>query len=194
MDIEQKQRYSTKEIDHCIGLLTHMVNNGEDFVSLPKEKQIELIKIAGRLSRPDRHQLKQRNKAIRKSKRQQIVATERKVRAATGIRLAREAAVFSAPLQLSDDTESTKRSLALESPRNCYVCKAEFTQLHFFYDTMCPGCAELNYQKRFQTADLRGQVALITGSRLKIGYQATLMRSEERRVGKECRSRWSPYH
>ena len=175
MDIEQNQRYSTKEIDHCIGLLTHMVNNGEDFVALPKEKQIELIKIAGRLSRPDRHQLKQRNKAIRKSKRQQIAATERKVRAATGIRLAREAAVFSAPLQLSDNTESTKRSLVLESPRNCYVCKAEFTRLHFFYDTMCPGCAELNYQKRFQTADLKGQVALITGSRLKIGYQATLM-------------------
>ena len=23
---------------------------------------------------------------------------------------------------------------------------------------------------------------------------ATIMRSEERRVGKECRSRWSPYH
>ena len=22
----------------------------------------------------------------------------------------------------------------------------------------------------------------------------TLLRSEERRVGKECRSRWSPYH
>ena len=24
--------------------------------------------------------------------------------------------------------------------------------------------------------------------------QAKLLRSEERRVGKECRSRWSPYH
>ena len=24
--------------------------------------------------------------------------------------------------------------------------------------------------------------------------EATLLRSEERRVGKECRSRWSPYH
>ena len=24
--------------------------------------------------------------------------------------------------------------------------------------------------------------------------EATLARSEERRVGKECRSRWSPYH
>ena len=25
-------------------------------------------------------------------------------------------------------------------------------------------------------------------------YTAPLVRSEERRVGKECRSRWSPYH
>ena len=24
--------------------------------------------------------------------------------------------------------------------------------------------------------------------------KTTLVRSEERRVGKECRSRWSPYH
>ena len=175
MDLQQNQRFSTKEIDHCIGILTHIVNNSEDFVALPKEKQIELVKIAGRLSRPDRHQLKQRNKAIRKIKRQQIVSTERKARAATGIRLAREAEVFSAPLQLSGNTKSTTESLVLESPGNCYICKAEFTQLHFFYDTMCPACAELNYQKRFQTADLKGQVALITGSRLKIGYQATLM-------------------
>ena len=27
-----------------------------------------------------------------------------------------------------------------------------------------------------------------------IGAFSMLMRSEERRVGKECRSRWSPYH
>ena len=25
-------------------------------------------------------------------------------------------------------------------------------------------------------------------------YKAIIIRSEERRVGKECRSRWSPYH
>src|SRR3712207_9544401 len=27
-----------------------------------------------------------------------------------------------------------------------------------------------------------------------IKHQAEVLRSEERRVGKECRSRWSPYH
>ena len=63
----------------------------------------------------------------------------------------------------------------INSPRNCYVCKEEFTRLHFFYDTLCKKCGDLNYRKRFQTASLQGQVALITGARVKIGYQATLM-------------------
>ena len=44
----------------------------------------------------------------------------------------------------------------LKKPKTCYVCKAEFTRLHLFYDAMCPDCAELNYAKRFQTASLDG--------------------------------------
>src|SRR3712207_917337 len=36
-------------------------------------------------------------------------------------------------------------------------------------------------------------MALVT-ARIWIGRGGALMRSEERRVGKECRSRWSPYH
>ncbi len=63
----------------------------------------------------------------------------------------------------------------LQTPRNCYVCKVEFRRLHFFYDAMCEACATLNYAKRFQTAPLHGKVAIITGARLKIGYQASLM-------------------
>lgn len=175
METERTGTYAGEEVDHCIRMLTHMVNNSEDFVALPKEKQIQLIRIAGQLSRPDRHQLKQRNKAIRKRIRRQSVTKERMARAATGIRLAREVDVFKAPPQLSEGPGAEQPQLELNSPRNCYVCKAEFSQLHFFYDAMCPDCAALNYQKRFQAADLQGQVALITGSRLKIGYQATLM-------------------
>ena len=33
-----------------------------------------------------------------------------------------------------------------------------------------------------------------TKSTLKVYIEAAKQRSEERRVGKECRSRWSPYH
>src|SRR5256885_1499143 len=37
----------------------------------------------------------------------------------------------------------------------------------------------------------RGDYLLKAGQR---EFPLTVMRSEERRVGKECRSRWSPYH
>jgi NAD(P)-dependent dehydrogenase (short-subunit alcohol dehydrogenase family) len=58
--------------------------------------------------------------------------------------------------------------------RLCYVCKTHFHDLHFFYDQMCGPCAELNWQKRNATADLRGRVVLVTGARVKIGYQAAI--------------------
>ncbi len=63
----------------------------------------------------------------------------------------------------------------LASPRKCYVCKAEYRRLHAFYDQLCPACADFNFQKRSQTADLRGRVALVTGARVKIGYQAAIL-------------------
>ena len=33
-----------------------------------------------------------------------------------------------------------------------------------------------------------------TGNESLINFKGETIRSEERRVGKECRSRWSPYH
>src|SRR5690606_25593949 len=104
-----------------------------------------------------------------------IMQQERKARTTTGIRTAREETVFKAPLFLGMGAKNDGKDPELNSPRNCYICKTEFRRLHFFYDAMCPECAAFNYQKRFQTASLEGQVALITGARLKIGYQATLM-------------------
>lgn len=163
------------DIDRCIDTLKYLIDNDEAYVNLNKEKQIELMKIAGKISHPDVYTLKQRRKIKKRLKRQEIVKYERKARAATGIRVAREDSVFSAPLILTDSTVTNRDDLVLNSPRNCYVCKAEYTQMHFFYDSMCPSCAKINYDKRFQTADLTGQVAVITGSRLKIGYHSTLM-------------------
>ena len=37
-------------------------------------------------------------------------------------------------------------------------------------------------------------ITIEAGPRRNDGTRRTLLRSEERRVGKECRSRWSPYH
>ena len=168
-----EMKYSPEEIQECIALLNSFVENSEQLAYLSKEQRIALITIAGKLSRPDRYEIKKRKKDSRRIKKQRVINYEKRARAATGIRSAREAAVFAAPAQIVHDLKPEKPELI--SSRDCYVCKKAFTRLHFFYDAMCPACADFNYQKRFQTAPLNDQVALITGSRLKIGYQATLM-------------------
>jgi NAD(P)-dependent dehydrogenase (short-subunit alcohol dehydrogenase family) len=63
---------------------------------------------------------------------------------------------------------------AYRRQRNCYVCKEPFVDLHPFYHQLCPGCGEFNYRKREQRADLRGRRALLTGGRIKIGFQLGL--------------------
>src|SRR5256885_736202 len=50
-------------------------------------------------------------------------------------------------------------------------------------------------RKLRQFQDLGHQVVLIVGDYTgMVGDPSGRSRSEERRVGKECRSRWSPYH
>lgn len=74
---------------------------------------------------------------------------------------------------LFNETESNSVSI-LRKTINCYICKQKFNKVHFFYHLLCPECADYNYLKRNQRADLSGRVALITGGRIKIGYQVAL--------------------
>ncbi|MBL7664726.1 MAG: SDR family oxidoreductase [Bacteriovoracaceae bacterium] len=160
-----------QDLETCLKVLRNLSQNPAAMLELSLEERVELLKAAGQISRPDREEIRKRHKELKKAHRVRDVLNERRARAATGIRSAREATVFQAPLQITDQNFRGQ----LNSARNCYVCKDEYVDLHHFYDQMCPKCAEFNYQKRFQTADLTGQVALITGSRLKIGYHCTLM-------------------
>ena len=170
------EKISTEEIQLCINTLQRLVENTENLVLLPEPVRRALMTAAGRLSNPDLEEEKKRRKEAKKILKEEIRSKDREIRKVTGIREARAEKVFSAPAQIALPVETLQDSeKELSSPRNCYVCKAEYKKLHSFYDTMCPECADFNYQKRFQTADLKGQTALITGSRLKIGYQCTLM-------------------
>ena len=58
--------------------------------------------------------------------------------------------------------------------RHCYTCKKRFDGLHEFYSQLCPACAALNWRMRSRTEDLSGRVALLTGARVKIGFETGL--------------------
>lgn len=172
----ENRKYTLEEIRNCIVTLEALVESSEQLVCLSKQEKKRLFTAAGKIARPSTEEKKKRRKDEKVAKRQGLKKADRIARRNTGIRDARLKDVFSAPKELPMDRDDSElKPEELSSGRNCYVCKAEFTTLHHFYDSMCKSCGDLNYTKRFQTASLHGKVALITGSRLKIGYHATLM-------------------
>ncbi|TYP99165.1 short subunit dehydrogenase [Tenacibaculum adriaticum] len=172
-DKDLSNTINQEEIDTCITVLNKLLNNTDQIFDLTEEKRIALMAAAGKLSRPNRDEFVKRKKSAEKAAKRKMIERDKHARKETGIRSAREAAIFIAPKLLAIPKQEDTPEL--ESPRNCYVCKTVYTKLHHFYDTMCTDCGDYNYAKRFQTADLTNQVAVVTGSRLKIGYHITLI-------------------
>ncbi|HIE00365.1 MAG TPA: SDR family oxidoreductase, partial [Thiotrichaceae bacterium] len=77
------------------------------------------------------------------------------------------------PLDVQPDSASTALEVRGKS-KSCYCCGTAYRKVHFFYHSLCPQCAEFNYAKRFQRVDLTGRYALVTGGRIKIGFQTAL--------------------
>ncbi|KAJ3054212.1 hypothetical protein HDU99_007821, partial [Rhizoclosmatium hyalinum] len=69
---------------------------------------------------------------------------------------------------------SPSPSFNAKKTRLCHICLASFTKLHHFYDRLCPSCASFNYFKRGSLSDMNGRVCLVTGGRIKIGFQIAL--------------------
>lgn len=73
-----------------------------------------------------------------------------------------------------DDEKDETKLTKLQIPKNCYCCNRSYQYAHSFYTRMCPECAGENYEKRFQTADLTGRNAILTGGRVKVGFATAL--------------------
>ncbi len=165
---------TVEELQDCLRVLEALVEDSLLLSKLTKEDRIRFLIAAGRAVRPDQLEVRRRIKVVRRARNEARKEGDRQVRSATSIRLARADSLFVAPLrQIGDSAEPASR--VLQTPDACYICKSDFTTVHHFYDSLCPSCAKLNYEKRFQSHSLVGRVALITGARLKIGYQAALM-------------------
>jgi len=168
-----------EEVARATATLESLLAQPGLWAALPEDSRLALMKAAGRVSRPSKADSDERNKAIRKAKRAMALERDRAERQKTGIRDARSGPVFTAPKQLDFGEARPGRERVLSSPRDCYICKAKFTRLHFFYDQLCEACGDLNYRKRFVKVPLHGRTALLTGGRVKIGFHVARMLLEQ---------------
>lgn len=188
---EASSPFTDAELQACLKVLEAIAEDRALFCQIPSDAHVRLLQAAGRISIPNRAEQRKLAKAFRKKERGEIKAADEQLKANTEIRKARAQTVFVTPtpqLKAPGHDPAEEEAIPGEAPqqhdsqgpelreaRKCYICKNEYNRLHYFYDQLCPSCGDFNYQKRLQTADLRGRVALVTGGRVKIGYQAVII-------------------
>jgi NAD(P)-dependent dehydrogenase (short-subunit alcohol dehydrogenase family) len=162
-----------------IALLEQIASDRTVLEGVPSAERQRLLQAVALVYSPDRAERRRMAKAAARDRKARRVRQDEQARAETGIRTLRQNPIFHTPNVFppenfkQEDIED-EQIANTEELQHCYVCKQKYTQIHHFYDQMCPACAELNFTKRTELADLRGRVALVTGGRVKIGYQAAL--------------------
>ena len=162
-------------------LLESLAADAPGLDGLPVEERARLNRALAHLFAPDSSTRRKRSKQKRRERRAETAAREEAVLDQAGIRALRRRPTATTPNVFppqepqEPDVEPVEPVEPLEPfEQHCYVCRQPFTELHPFYDQLCPSCAAFNFHKRTELADLRGRVALLTGGRVKIGYQAGL--------------------
>ncbi len=165
---------SDDDVRACVRVLRAIEADRSHLTRLTQDQRRELLTLAGLVAKPERHDLVRMSKAFRRADRAAAQERDRRAIEQAGLRMQRRAAEY-APLWLEPPKpEELQERPQLHRERACYICKCPFAKVHRYYDSMCEECGELNYAKREQTADLSGHYALVTGARVKIGYQAAL--------------------
>jgi NAD(P)-dependent dehydrogenase (short-subunit alcohol dehydrogenase family) len=164
-----------------IALLESIASDRTVLEGVPAEERRRLLQAVAHVYSPDRAERRRMAKAAARDRKAQRVKHDQVARAETGIRTLRQKPIFHTPnvfpperFEQKDVADESTAYRVSEELQHCYVCKRKYSEIHHFYDQMCPSCAKLNFAKRTELADLRGRVAILTGGRVKIGYQAGL--------------------
>jgi NAD(P)-dependent dehydrogenase (short-subunit alcohol dehydrogenase family) len=167
-----------EQLKAAAGILEMAAGNRALLAELSEDERTRLLTAVGAIYCPDVNERRRLVKAkVRRRKAEKLQRDQSKLNE-TGIRKLRREKVFTTPNVFppagfeQQEVKDIPEFREVVEPQNCYICKQDYATIHHFYDQLCPGCAELNFRKRTESADLRGRVALLTGGRVKIGYQA----------------------
>ncbi len=171
----------TDRVKEAAELLEFLDRQREFLDQLPPSDRQRLQLAVAQFYEPDPVARRRRVKAAERARTAAAAEKSGSVLNQTGIRVLRRQPVFTTPnfyppegFEEREATEDKSGKREDIEPQHCYVCKEKYSEIHHFYDQMCPACAAFNFAKRTERADLSGRVALLTGGRVKIGYQAGL--------------------
>lgn len=160
--------------DAVTTFLESLLDQPDKLATMDESVRKRLLMACGRVSRPSKKEKKARHKAFRKADRDERRDHDEALLSKTQIRKLRENPLFQTPRH--DPTRRPPPPIGnTKNARPCYCCRKQITEVHGFYDQMCVECGDFNFAKRNQTADLTGRIALLSGGRVKIGFQAGVM-------------------
>ena len=181
----------------AVRLLEQVIADRTLLMTIPTEDRRRFDEAVATVFQPDVRARRAMVKATARQRKLEAALRDDSVLHETGIRALRRKPVFTTPnVYLLGDPASGTSSVTADEvdgvpmpegadnrpdngpesvvPQHCYICKQKFTRIHHFYDQMCTECADFNFRKRTELVDLSGRTALLTGGRVKIGYQAGL--------------------
>ncbi|GAB2575222.1 oxidoreductase [Paractinoplanes abujensis] len=108
---------------------------------------------------------------------QRLRRAERRRRTAAGDRAVVAGAATAAPDRgdgVPVAATASERNGRTRRDRRCYACRGRFREVDAFYHALCPECANEHRRHREARTDLTGRRAVVTGGRVKIGFQVAL--------------------
>ena len=143
-------------IDQLTQLMEALNRSPEAEIDLPAEFEIQLARLY---------------KKLRKRKRRASGSARKKADRAAVVEIASRRKQNLNQVRFDGDTQAVQFQ---HQQRTCYCCNERYQTVHPFYHWLCVACGNRSAAKRSQTADLSNYCALVTGGRIKIGFEVAV--------------------
>ena len=157
---------SPQEVTRVTELLERVVADPSILRAVSESERIRFVNAAGDVFCPDVDERRRRSKARQRRQRSESLGLDEAVLGSTGIRRLRAKPVFTTPNVFPPDDFTADDLLGddlsgddllgdaggagdrtLRDPQHCYVCKDKYTDVHHFYDQLCPSCADVQLRE-----------------------------------------------
>ncbi|KAJ3242612.1 hypothetical protein HDU81_000057 [Chytriomyces hyalinus] len=183
--------FSEQELQSAVKVMEAINSNRELKKYAASDIHMRRLLAASQLARSPRQKYHDSVAELQKTRRAQQRLEDRRVLNQAGIRVRRQASRpygsekgLAMPLledgeyevkgAVNEPISQSQPSHRLQGTLECHICRQRSKTCHPFYDRLCFVCGSLNFSKREAVVDMTSRVCLVTGARVKIGFETAL--------------------